>query len=261
VSGCSETWRERVSEYFDGEGSASERAHTKAHLASCKVCEQLVEAYAGLRMALREAAPAFPYAVTPRLQTRIEEIGDGFRPPAVPVHWLRSAPVRRFAAAAAVLLLLVSLLWTGWPRGLNAALAADLERHHLTAFSRARPCEFESSDPEAVRAWAETQVGYAVHVPQVPGAVLLGARRCKLAGRLSVSLLYRHGNQALTLFAPPQDSSATAQSRAFADAGPRCTQGPVGERICVSVRGDRATIAVSELGDAVLLGALGEVRP
>jgi anti-sigma factor RsiW len=261
VSGCSAVWSERLSEYFDGEGGAAKRAGTEAHLAACAACAQLLARYAGLRAGLRaEAAAAAPDSVPARLQARVEGLGAG---PVAPgrVHRLHSAAARRFAAVAAALLLALSLLWTGWPRGFNEALAEDLERHHLKAFSRARPCEFESSDPDAVRAWAESQVGYAVHVPQVPGAVLLGARRCKLAGRLSVSLLYRHGNQALTLFAPPQDSSATAQSRAFADGGPRCTQGPVGERICVSVRGDTATIAVSELEDAVLLGALGEVRP
>ena len=60
----------------------------------------------------------------------------------------------------------------------------------------------------------------------------------------------------LTLFAPAADSSAGEQGLAFAQKGPRCTKGPVGERICVAARGDDVTIAVSELGDSVLLGAL-----
>ncbi|HET9451061.1 MAG TPA: hypothetical protein VFO83_09280, partial [Aggregicoccus sp.] len=180
--------------------------------------------------------------------------------PAAPVRARRprwALPGRqRLSAAAAALLLSFGLLWTGWPRGFNEALAADLERHHLRAFSRAKPCEFESSDPAAVRAWALAQTGEAVEVPRVPGATLLGARRCRLNGRITISLQYRYGNHALTLFAPPADSSAAAQGLAFAQQGPRCTQGPVGERICVAARGEDVTIAVSELGDSVLLGAL-----
>ncbi|MBN8231270.1 zf-HC2 domain-containing protein [Corallococcus macrosporus] len=256
MSGCSETWRERISEYFDGEASASESARAEAHLAACAACRQLAERYAGLRMALRGAA-SLP-TVPRRLRTRIEVLGEGGGPPsaAARVHLPRSAPMRRLAAAAAALLLAVGLLWTGWPRGFNEVLAADLERHHLRAFSRAQPCEFESSDRTAVRAWARAQTGEEVEVPDVPGARLLGARRCRLDGRITISLLYRYGNHALTLFAPPRGSSAGAQGLAFAQKGPRCTKGPVGERICVVARGDDVTIAVSELGDSVLLSAL-----
>ncbi|WP_375757550.1 zf-HC2 domain-containing protein [Corallococcus exercitus] len=258
MSGCSQTWRERISEYFDGEASAAERARSEAHLAACAACQQLAERYAGLRMALRGAAAASPPTVARRLRTRIEALGDGGGPPAAAtrVHLPRSAPMRRLAAAAAALLLAVGLLWTGWPRGFNEVLAADLERHHLRAFSRAQPCEFESSDRTAVRAWALAQTGEKIEVPDVPGARLLGARRCRLHGRITISLLYRYGNHALTLFAPTKDSSAGAQGLAFARKGPRCTKGPVGERICVVARGDDVTIAVSELGDSVLLSAL-----
>lgn len=259
--GCSEEWEDRISATFDGEDSASERSRSEAHLDSCGACRQLFEGYGGLRVALREEAESSAVEVPTGLRRRIESLVDAAASQKAERQLRRSSFFRRASAAAAALTLASGLLWAGWPRGLNEALAMDLERHHLKAFSRAQPCEFESSDPEAVKAWAKAEVGYDVHVPQVPGAVLLGARRCKLGGKLSVSLLYRHGNQAITLFAPAQDSPATKHSRRFVDAGARCTQGPMGERICVSVRGDSATIAVSELGDAQLLGALGEVHP
>ena len=93
----------------------------------------------------------------------------------------------------------------------------------------------------------------------MPGATLLGARRCRLHGQVTASLLYRHGDGALTLFVPAAGSPAEREAARFAEEGARCTQGPVGERICVAPGsgGAHAAVAVSELEPAVLLGALG----
>lgn len=253
MEACSPEWQERLSAWFDGEAQAHEQQAVEHHLPRCAGCAREAARYASLREVLK-AEGAAETRVPPGLAERAARLAPRSRP---------SFPRRRLAAGLAAALASVGVLWTSWPSGMNEALAMDLERHHLKAFSRAAPCEFESSDPAAVKAWVEREVGYAVEVPVVPGATLLGARRCRLHGRLSASLLYRHeGGKAMTLFLPPPGSAAAQEAARFADEGPRCTQGPVGERICVTPRGgEQAALAVSELEPTVLLDALARISP
>ncbi|XXF75224.1 zf-HC2 domain-containing protein [Myxococcaceae bacterium GXIMD 01537] len=253
MEACSPEWQERLSAWFDGEAPAPERHAIEHHLARCAGCARELARYAPLREALRAQAATEAH-VPPELTERVARLAPRARP---------TFPRRRLTAGLGVALASLGVLWTSWPSGMNDALAMDLERHHLKAFSRATPCEFESSDPAAVKAWVEREVGYGVEVPVVPGATLLGARRCRLHGQLSASLLYRHeGGKAMTLFLPPPGSSAARDAARFAGEGPRCTQGPVGERICVAPReGAQAALAVSELEAPVLLEALARLAP
>ncbi|WAM23329.1 anti-sigma factor family protein [Myxococcus sp. NMCA1] len=253
MEACSPQWQERLSAWFDGEVQAHEQQAVAHHLSRCAGCAREAARYASLRQALR-AEGAAEQRVPPELAERVTRLVPRPRP---------FFPRRRLAAGLAAVLASVGVLWTSWPSGMNEALAMDLERHHLKAFSRIAPCEFESSDPAEVKAWVEREVGYPVEVPVVPGATLLGARRCRLHGKLSASLLYRHeGGKAMTLFLPLPGSTAAQEAARFAGDGPRCTQGPVGERICVLPGGgERAALAVSELEPAVLLAALARLSP
>jgi len=251
MEACSLEWQERLSAWFDGEVQAHERQAVEHHLSRCAGCAREAARYAPLREALK--AQAAETRVPPELTERVTRLA----PPR------RSAFRRgRLTAGLAAALASVGVLWTSWPSGMNDALAMDLERHHLKTFSRTTPCEFESSDPAAVKAWVEREVGYTVDVPVVPGATLLGARRCRLHGQLAASLQYRHGNKAMTIFLPPPGSSAAREAARFAGEGTRCTQGPVGERICVAPRGsEHAALAVSELDSPVLIDALTRLAP
>lgn len=253
MEACSPEWRERLSAWFDGEAQAHERQAVEQHLARCVGCAREAARYAPLREALKAHAATETH-VPPELTERVARLAPPPRP---------AFRRRRWTAGLAAALASVGVLWTSWPSGMNDALAMDLERHHLKAFSRATPCEFESSDPAAVKAWVEREVGYAVEVPVVPGATLLGARRCRLHGQLSASLLYRHeGGKAMTLFLPPPGSPAAREAASFAGAETRCTQGPIGERICVAPRGGgQAALAVSELETPVLVDALTRLAP
>lgn len=253
MEACSPEWQERLSAWFDGEADTREREAVSLHLTRCVGCAREGARYALLREALKAEA-AMEEAVPSELRQRVARLAEPVHPPFRRRRWMTG-----MAASLASL----GILWTAWPSGMNEALAMDLERHHLKSFSRATPCEFESSDPAAVKAWVEREVGYSVEVPEVPGATLLGARRCRLHGQLSVSLLYRYGDQAMTLFLPPPGSSAARSAVRFAGSGPRCTLGPIGERICVSPRGggEHAVVAVSELDAPILLDVLASTSP
>ncbi len=254
MEACSLEWQERLSAWFDGEADVREQAAVAMHLAACAGCSREAARYRSLRDALKTEAAASEAPVPEALRRRVSALVR----PAWPTVWRRKLLAGAVAAAASV-----GVFWTAWPGGFNDALAMDLERHHLKAFSRTSPCDFESSDPQAVKAWVEREVGYSVEVPVVPGATLLGARRCQLGGQLTASLQYRYGDRAMTLFLPPPGSAAARQAARFADDGPRCTQGPVGERICVAPLAgeENAAVAVSELDSPVLLETLALVRP
>jgi anti-sigma factor RsiW len=245
MSACSDQWNERLSALVDAELSPLEARLTAAHLQHCALCAGTQGDYLKLRKLLEPA-----------------------RVPAPPVpSRSRRAPLAfalaTLAAAAALLLALPHGLddWMARPRGLNDALAAEVEQHHFRAFAGASPCEFSSADPEKVRAWLDRAVGYDVEVPQVPGATLLGARRCKLHGVPTAALLYRKGAAGLTLFLPLRYSRAGSEASRFGDSGGRCTTGRLGESIC-ALHGRRgATLAVSDApADAVLAAARAAVR-
>ncbi|WNG58509.1 hypothetical protein F0U59_30005 [Archangium gephyra] len=253
MEACSPEWQERLSAWFDGEVQAHERQAVELHLARCVGCAREAARYAPLSGALKAQAATETH-VPPELKERVSRLAPRSRP---------AFRRRRWTVGLAAALASVGVLWSSWPGAMNDALAMDLERHHLKAFSRATPCEFESPDPAAVKAWVAREVGYAVEVPVVPGATLLGARRCRLHGQLSASLLYRHeGGKAMTLFLPPPGSTAAREAASFAGEETRCTQGPLGERICVASRGGgQAAVAVSELETPVLVDALARLAP
>jgi anti-sigma factor RsiW len=156
------------------------------------------------------------------------------------------------AAAAAAAALLV-----GSPgRGVGAAMADELVSHHVRGFARERPCDFESSDPGAVAGWLEGKLGYAVTVPAVSGARLLGARLCQIGDTRTAALMYESGDKPLTVFVPPPGSDAATAARALAGRGVGCTQGPLGNAICArSV--EQPVLAVAEVDVAALAPALG----
>ena len=165
MQACSPEWQERLSAWFDGECDAGERTVVERHLSGCGRCARELERYGSLRTALR-AQGAAEAEVPSALRERVSALAR----PAPRPAFRRRRVWASFAASVAA----AGVLWTAWPSGLSEGFAMDLERHHLKAFSRKSPCEFESSDPAAVKAWVKREVGYDVEVPWCPG------RRCSV---------------------------------------------------------------------------------
>lgn len=239
MAGCNAEWFERVSALHDEACGVLERSATEVHLERCPECA--------------------------RARTRLSELSASFRreaarPVTVPERLRRMAPGRRrrhglraLGAAAALLLIAGGSVGLGtYSPGLGEALAQDLERHHLHAFTRKTPCEFESEDPAAVEAWIAANTPFQVKVPELSGATLLGARRCRLRGELAVSLLYRQGEHPVTVFLPGSGTAAAKAVERLSADGSRCTLGPSGENICAAEQG-RVAVAVSDLPEDRLI--------
>src|SRR5262249_18013230 len=134
-------------------------------------------------------------------------------------------PVRRRLLAAGLVAAVAALALTDRVGLRGNGVVDELEARHLTAFARAAPCDFESADPAAVRAWVAAHLGQEVDVPNVPGARLLGARRCSLSGTATVSLMYRRGGEPVSLFVPPPGTATAAENVRLAQERAGCTVG------------------------------------
>ncbi|WP_437334677.1 zf-HC2 domain-containing protein [Sorangium sp. So ce394] len=245
MAGCNREWFENISAWHDDEVTPEDAARIEAHVAGCGPCRRAAEVLGGVRRALVAKADG---EVPKRLRDRAEAAARSARAPRRRPFAITGA----LAAAAAAAALLV-----GSPsRGVGAAMADELVSHHVRGFARERPCDFESSDPGAVAGWLEGKLGYAVTVPAVSGARLLGARLCQIGETRTAALMYESGDKPLTVFVPPPGSDAATAARALAGRGVGCTRGPLGNAICArSV--EQPVLAVAEVDVAALAPALG----
>jgi len=216
---CDETWLEILSAWHDGEASTEEVARARAHLPGCAACRRALDRFRLLRAALRSAHQSSVHEPHGRRQAQAFSL----RRPGTP---RRAAG----ALAAAVAALLLVRAWSLHPGG--SVVVDELEVRHLTAFARAAPCDFESSDPQAVRTWIARNLQREVEVPTIPGARLIGVRRCHLSGRPTLSLMYRRGEEPLSLFFPPAGTAATLEHTLPARSGAGCTVAPLGAAVC-----------------------------
>ena len=104
-----------------------------------------------------------------------------------------------------------------------------------------------------MRGWVEERLGYEVEVPKPEGIELMGARACTIGGQATAALMYRNQGAPMTLFVPPPGSNALASAERFASSGSRCTEGPIGERICVSAHDQQPAFAVGDFTEAEML--------
>jgi len=203
----------------DGEATAAEVAEVQAHLVGCARCQKSRETFQRIHQAFGELRLDADSAPLPAPRP---SLASGLRT-------RRRWPVLTAGALAAATL--VALVWVPLPRH-GSGLADELEARHLTAFARAAPCEFSSSDPAAVRAWVASNLGYNVEVPTIPDATLLGARRCTVHGGVTASLLYRRGEEALSLFLPRAGTAIETEATRMSRVRSGCTVGRLGAAVC-----------------------------
>ncbi len=213
---CSEEWLEIVSACHDGEASPDEVSRAREHLTGCVACRTGLSRFRVLGDALRSAG-----------RSLAEE-----REPARLIAPTAPRPGRRRLLAAGLVAAVAALVLTDRVALRGDRVVNELEARHLTAFARAAPCDFESADPAAVRAWVAAHLGQEVDVPTVPGARLLGARRCSLSGMATVSLMYRRGGEPVSLFVPPPGTATAVENVRLAREQAACTVARLGATVC-----------------------------
>jgi len=215
---CHEAWLEILSAWHDGEATPAEVTRVTAHLPQCAACRTTRSRFQLIGDVVRSAQRAVE-----------RERGSPAR--ARPATVLR--PFRRRVLVGALVAAAAMTVWIQLRSSAGRGVVIDeLEARHLTAFAKARPCDFESPDPAAVRAWIADHLGRAVEVPTVPGATLLGARHCILSGTPTVSLMYRRGPEAISLFVSPPGTQTAVENVRLARATVGCTEARLGAAVC-----------------------------
>lgn len=256
MSACTAEWNERVSAYLDGEATPAEIAAVETHTRHCDDCHQLIDSYASLRTRIRDAerAPAVSSPDPTAGRVRETVLSAAMRADDTRRRRRRSIALRSVTGVAAAAVLLVGAFQASRPT-LDSHLMLELESQHMRAFTHGRPCEFESTNPRLVSDWIAEQSNRRIEVPTLPGAVLLGARRCKLHGLPAMALVYQVEGRGLTVFVPGEGTDAADAATAFADGGARCITGKLGERICAASGASRSALAVGNDDDLVLLAS------
>lgn len=189
--------------YVDGEARAETVAQVEAHLSVCTACRERVAAERTARTVLRARAAYLVTPAPPGLRTRLAALA---RPSLTPVLGWRGR-LTAFAAAAAAVVLLVTALEFVHPES-NVLFAAQLTIDHLRCFVAELGSIEAASSTEVQRQYAE-RYGWAVAVPPSnvdAGITLVAARRCPFWLGSHAHLLYRAGENEVSLYVTQGDT-------------------------------------------------------
>ncbi|ADV84616.1 anti-sigma factor family protein [Terriglobus saanensis] len=188
---------DQLSAFIDGELSSSESYEVQQHLTDCHECALRVLSATRLKAATARAAQQFdvPADALARLtaQLRPQEPKKIAR-----IYSFRSAT---WAAAAAALVLAVSLL--GWRQTREAnTLSAELLDQHLAALSSGASPEVVSTDRHTVKPWFQGKLPFSFNLPDVLPAdtTLKGGDLAYLNGQPAALLLFTIHKHEVSVF-------------------------------------------------------------
>lgn len=189
--GCTDAER-FLGYYVDGELLGEDRVELERHLAGCADCARKAHAQAAYKAELKAALPRpeLPVGLQERLRLALDRT-----PVAVP-GWRTTA--WKYAPAAVAAVLLITLV--GTTRRFSPVAAEAITSHRLDL-----PVDVTGS-PDAVRAWFNQRVNFAVRPPHLPSATLVGARLSQIRDRRAAYLVYNvRGNRVSVFLFDPSD--------------------------------------------------------
>lgn len=196
--------------YVDGDARPDELVLVDAHIAGCALCRAEIETQRTVRAVLRARAGALATAAPPGLRTRLVATLEDSPSRARTLGW--RARLTAFAAAAAMIIVIVSALELVVPRS-NSLLAAQLAIDHVRCFI-VELASTEGVDPEKVEREYAEHYGWSITVPasnQQAGLTLVAARRCPFWVGEYAHLLYRSGDDEVSLYVVRADERPPAQ--------------------------------------------------
>lgn len=195
--------------------------HARAHLAECQWCRRFFEEGQALADEVRHLARNIqaPSAVRERVFAALATARSSPRGAGA-----QSRKVRRVGAAVLIGAAAVGALWLGWGRVRPLPWAPEtstLVEDHLRSLDQDA---VDASAPAVVEQWLGRRVPFAVHVPDLPGAALEGARLCFLHGRQGAVVRFRVDGRLVSYYVMPWGQAEAAEPapsdfREAADAG------------------------------------------
>lgn len=181
-----------------------EMLQARLHRTRCRACNQFFDAEEHLRLLVKRRAPRvvagdrLKRAVLGNIVAQNAPVQRAFH-----IGGLARRPVAIHALISVlVVIAVVASLWVAksdkervnsGTRQLVTLLVDDYAKP-------SNPLQIETSNAEAVQSWFQSKVDFAVGLPDVSKASLLGARRCNLKGRAAALVFYRSAGNSISLF-------------------------------------------------------------
>lgn len=202
----------RIALYLDREVTGAEALDVEAHLTECASCRREHDTLRATVDAVRGAVPLYDppdqsYAAVATLVGR----------------WDRAQRQRRWGAlaAAATVLLAISLLWTAADRSGYEKFATD---SHLAYARGAFPLDVVSDQPQVVSQWLEPRVPFHLTLPNYPDGgpkpySLSGARLMQFRGEEVAYLAYEMDRKPISLLISSSDRIQPMHGKSYRSGG------------------------------------------
>ena len=210
---CKESQR-LLHAYLDAELDMAHSLAFEAHLQTCSHCMQTYKNYQRLHMALQGDALTYPAPSSLRKRVQLALPALNYAPRDTSRHlwpWL---------STAAILLLLLSAFafWalsqahTSPPD--ESRLAQAVIASHERSLLENHLVDLASSDPNTLKAWFESKLGYSPPVIDltIQGFSLIGGRLDFLNNQAVAAIVYKCGRHVINLYAWPASQSTDLQT-------------------------------------------------
>ncbi len=201
---------EVLSAGVDGALSEHESHGVQAHLSTCDRCQARRAELLMLKAAVRDGAKTHPAS---------EALKAWLAASVVRLRKLRSAAI--WVAAAGVLAAVVAL-GVARPWRANDLLAQLVGDHVLITLNEAKPLEVRDHDAGAIERWFGGKLDFALRLPRLDGASVVGGRVCNFAGRRVALTFYDLQGRRMSLFVTDREDQV----------GEGCSEGVRGFTIC-----------------------------
>jgi anti-sigma factor RsiW len=219
--------------YLDGELESSQKLELEQHLSLCSECRAALEQRRQFRSFFVANAPQ--YKAPEELRAKIATITRQKKP-----TWWRLTLI----CAAALFAVGLVIAWTALYPDREKRLGDQAVSDYLRAASVDHLCDIVSPDPQVVQPWLSAKLNFSPPAVDLAGSgfQMRGGRIDIIQNRRVAALVYRGGNEVVTLFIWPETRrrfKGTDQVRN-------------GISVCTWHAADFNFIAVSRLGETQL---------
>jgi Predicted transmembrane transcriptional regulator (anti-sigma factor) len=186
--------------YLDRELDPDQSLRLEGHLSGCPECRSLMEERREFQSFFRSNAPV--HTAPPQLRTDVLAIVRRERLRSE-LRFLRQ-PWIYAAAALVVILATITILVPDNAKEVSGQAVA----RHTQSLSASRLVDIASSDEQVLQPWFAARLHFTPPLAglQAPGYILTGGRTDVIQNRQVATLVYRHGENIVTLFCwPPND--------------------------------------------------------
>jgi mycothiol system anti-sigma-R factor len=197
--------------YLDGELDSARQLELEEHLATCSDCQSLLEERQEFRTFFAASVPG--YKAPPELAAKIlTTVRREQAKPRVSLFW------QPWVYAAAVVAVAIFLALKILHPDSESEFSRQAVLRHSYSLSTQHLVDVASPNPAVVKPWLTARLDFAPPVVGSPtsGYSLLGGRLDTIQNRSVATMVYKHGNDILTLFCwPPKKEKLSESNRSM----------------------------------------------